>query len=138
MSIDSKDFAGAKGTAALIADAEKRAALYKTIAEAQRKAGDIAGAKKTEALQAGAENDVKTEKLAHDELWNWASKFGHDDERKKAMLPDWQVFSASLKGKKPDEAVADVVKLTSDLAEAFFSIRVAEAKWKKLRPQAWR
>ena len=71
-----------------------------------------------------AENEAHAEKAAWDEIWPWAGKFENSNAREKANLPDWQVYGQSLKGKKPDEATADVVKLISNLAESFYSLRL--------------
>jgi hypothetical protein len=128
--VRAKDFAGAGQTAALIRDAEKKATTYKTISEAQAKAGDIAGAKQTDRLRAQAEDEVKAQKLADKESFYWSGLFSFPE---RTVFPDWQAFTTSLKNKKPDEATDALIEVVRNLAESFYSIRVEEAKWKKLR-----
>jgi hypothetical protein len=123
-----KDFTGARQTAELIMDAASKAGCYEIIAKAQADAGDGGGARETNAMKEQAENEAKAEKAAWDEIWPWAGKFENSNAREKAILPDWQVYGQSLKGKKPDEATADVVKLIGNLAESFYSLRLQEAQ----------
>jgi hypothetical protein len=125
--------AGAKATAAQLADKTKKSATYETIAEAQAKAGDIAGAEKTNAIKAQFSLEIKVTELAREEMVSWQAIYLPPE---RAIFPDWQTFSASLKNKKPDEAADAVIEVVKNLAESFQTIRINEAKWKKLRTQS--